>query len=116
MNQVLKSGIRMSSIDHGTIRVLVVSGLSSQFAPKEFIDFGGIAMKSESDIGNVGNDCFNAIATSFNLSIDDWHFVTVFGIVHRCRAGDIDNGTWAMHHFVLGVLGIIDSRKEWFEI
>ena len=56
-------------------------------------------MKSESDIGNVGNDSFNAIATSFNLSIDDWHFVTVFRIIDRCRAGNIDNGTWAIHHF-----------------
>jgi hypothetical protein len=98
MNQLLKCIVRMRSIDDGTVRIFIVRGLGTQFTTEKLIDFAGRTMQAQGYIRNVVDNRFDTISRSFNLSIDGWHFVTIFRIIDRCHSSDINDGSFRKRH------------------
>mmetsp|Transcript_27831 Transcript_27831/g.49418 ORF Transcript_27831/g.49418 Transcript_27831/m.49418 type:complete len:286 (-) Transcript_27831:395-1252(-) len=98
MEHLLKRVIRVRTIDNGPIRVFRVRRLSTKFASEELVDLAGSTVKTQADIRNVWNDRLDTIATSFDFSVDSWHFVTIFWIVHWSCSRNIDDGSSTNWH------------------
>lgn len=98
MNQLLKRIVGVCTVDNGTVGILVVGCLGTEFATKEFVDLSGKAMQAEGDIGNVWNRRFDTVSGTFNFSKDGRHFVTVFRIIDRVSSGDVDDGSSTKRH------------------
>lgn len=98
MNQFLEGIIGVSAVDNGTIGVLVVCCLGTEFATEELVDLSWGAMQTHGNLGNVLNLCFDTISGSLDLSIDRRHFVAVGWVINRSGSGDIDNCSSTNRH------------------
>jgi len=93
----LEDAIGVSPVDHGPVGVGVVGGLSAELAAEELVDLARIAVEGKGDVGYVGNDGLDAVASTLDLAVDAGHLVAVLGIVDRRGAGDVDYCTLGWH-------------------
>ena len=98
MHQFLKGIVGVGTVDNGTIGILVVCCLGTEFATKELVDLSWGAMQAHGNVGNILNLSFDTISRSLDFSIDRRHFVTVGRIINRSGSGDIDNCSSTNRH------------------
>jgi hypothetical protein len=93
MNALLKLRIRVRSVHHSPVVLLVIRSLRSHFASKEFVDLGRFTVKRKSQIRNVDDHGLDSVSFSFNLSNHRRHFVTVGWIFDGIHSRNVDDSS-----------------------
>mmetsp|Transcript_9745 Transcript_9745/g.21036 ORF Transcript_9745/g.21036 Transcript_9745/m.21036 type:complete len:273 (-) Transcript_9745:386-1204(-) len=98
MYQLLKHIVAVGAVNNGSVGLLVVGGLGTEFATKELGDFSRGTMQTQSDIRDVWNCSFDSVTGAFDLSKDGRHFVAVLRIINRVFPGNVDDGSSTKGH------------------
>ena len=92
VDQLLQDSIGVCAVHNGTV-VGVGEGLSPELHPQELLHFGGLSVQTARHIRNVGEDCVDAIARSFNLTKQGRHLVAVLWVVNGGKTRNVDEGS-----------------------
>jgi hypothetical protein len=98
VHQILKRPVGVCTIYDGFVRLCVIAGQRTKFRSEKLVHFPRRSVETIPNIGNVWNNCLDAIARPFNFAKHRRHFVTVFWVVHRRCPGNVDDLSATIDH------------------